>query len=513
MRIKISLGLLAVAWAGIAKLSASWEEITQSYPGQHIGEVRTMASDGERLYIAGLSSVRVSSDNGETWTIIEKVNGSDFTIKQARFIRFVNGFIWVGVDPGSAAATQGAVALYRLTPGSQAWEPAVAEPTGTLIAGNVGNNSDDIAYDNSTGVYFLTSAGGNTIYTSTDGTHWTRNSEGIGGVQGLPSNVMAQNGIAFHNKITLIDAPAYVSTDNGSTWAGRATGFDPFRNYVFTADNTIVTATGTGAGAPGFRWSSDNGASWTVVPVTDISSMYLATQGNNILGAGKTTGFVFVPEFAIVESNLLQISTDSGRTWDAMNGDGIDRYIQPWEILIHGDHAFIKGITLDEALTNTGSLWRRPLSELGISGNNGGGDEPTTFEEFAAALPEGQRAPLDDANDNGIANLYEFAFAISDGDRSKLPKASLKTGAELGLAGDDAAKTFLTLEIRRNLNAQNLGLSSRFSATLADLQAGSTITPVGDPIPTGDGAETILYKATTAIEDADQGFLQLLISE
>lgn len=130
------------------------------------------------------------------------------------------------------------------------------------------------------------------------------------------------------------------------------------------------------------------------------------------------------------------------------------------------------------------------------------------FESFAALnFPTGRRAPEDDANGNGISNLQEFYF----GPNTKDP-ASTKTiqkGQDLGLFTND--EEFLTLTVRRRINAEGSSLNVQAAPTLAELNAADPrAKQVGSSHIEGD-FEVITFRSTFNTDDSPSGFIRAVI--
>ena len=180
-----------------------WQEITANVTKTLRGDTRVLDSDGTRLYVVTLTNgIYVSANNGDSFTAVNDVEGGVYgmTNKPGRFIRYVNGSMWVGWDPGSAAfggtgpINYGAASLHRLTPGETVWHKS----SNGFPIGDTGNQADDIAYDPSTGTYYAVGALGG-AFVSSDGSNWEHRATGLGGVD-LPVTMVAFDGMAFESR-------------------------------------------------------------------------------------------------------------------------------------------------------------------------------------------------------------------------------------------------------------------------------------------------------------------------
>src|ERR1700710_2423187 len=76
-----------------------WQDITANVTKTLRGDPRVLDSDGTRLYMVTLTNgIYVSANNGDSFTPVNDVEGGVYgmTNKPGRFIRYVNGSMWVG---------------------------------------------------------------------------------------------------------------------------------------------------------------------------------------------------------------------------------------------------------------------------------------------------------------------------------------------------------------------------------------------------------------------------------
>lgn len=128
----------------------------------------------------------------------------------------------------------------------------------------------------------------------------------------------------------------------------------------------------------------------------------------------------------------------------------------------------------------------------------------------AANLPGGvSDQPNADNNNNGIRDFLEFAFAITNGQRSQMPQHVIANGATLD-AGADPTKAYLTLTYRVSRLATGITVTPKAATTLDQLQnGGSNVTQVS---VTQDGdVDVYVYRTNWSIDSNDAGFLYLQV--
>ena len=483
---------------------ADWTEITSNFPEDFPGYpmLSRMASDGTRLYVAGNSGVYVTEDDGSSFTKLTNVTSSTYSfINTPTFVTYENGYIWAGIDASGASGSTDAVALFRLTPGSTSWEKAVDAPVGNLQPGQGGNVVDDLAYDASTGIYYLSSGGGSHLFTSVNGTTWTVSTNGIQFTGSVPSTVAAKDGVALHNTQNTVTSRLYKSGDNGATWAELSPGFFPSLTLEFAHNGNIVSSSEQ---QDGLYYSTDDGANWTKIPVTDLGPVDLHVEGNTVIAAGHLSYFIWVP-FKAARDNYLAYSTDGGVTYSNLDQTGLAEDLAIYESMVSNGKLYIIGINLSGS-GPLKSFYCRPLSELGLAG--GGTD--LSFADFAASnFPVGQRGPLDDGNTNGLSNGAEFVFGIDDGDFAKLPQLELQAGSALG-TGD--SNTYMTVVFRIRKDSIGYTYTPRASNVLSNLSAGASNTlQVGSPVDDGD-VEIHTYRSTFSVESSTNGFMDVQLN-
>ncbi|MGV3756749.1 MAG: hypothetical protein ACO1QS_15305, partial [Verrucomicrobiota bacterium] len=324
-----------------ASVSAqTWTDISANVPGTITGSNQgIMATDGTRLYVLGQTGVFVSSDGGNSFTAVNAVSGASYNLGAIglRFIEVANGYVWVGADPGSGALNDGLATLHRLTPGQTTW----SKSGNGFPALTLGNQADDIAYDSSTGTYYVAGALGGALV-STDGLNWEVRNNGNGGI-GLPATVEAFNGTAFMVRPL---GGINRTVDQGVTWTATGGIPGPGSGTLLRLGNRILIATsGWTTLQDGVYYSDDMGVTWTFTQGLP-GQMPLTTDG--------TLGFAAGNDF--FTGPILYFTATQGTTWDAMSATGIVGV--PDRLLKVGANLFVH---------TAGKLFRAPASSFNFT--------------------------------------------------------------------------------------------------------------------------------------------------
>ena len=476
------------------------------FPGFPI--LSRMASDGTRLYVAGNSGVYMTEDDGASFVMLTNILDSSYTfINTPTFVTYENGYIWAGIDASGASGNTDAVALYRLTPENTSWEKAVDAPVGNLQPATLGNVVDDLAYDASAGIYYISSGAGANVLTSTNGTSWIESNTGISFTGSVPSTMAAQGGIALHNTQNTVSSALYKSMDGGAGWSLLGPGFMPSATFEFAANGNILASSGSDPQTnDGLYYSADGGASWNQIPITNCGTIDLHVEGDTVFACGHLAYFEFVPVFRNARDNYLACSSDGGLTYADLDQTGLAQDLAIVEGMVSNGKLFIIGINLSGS-GPLKSFYVRSLSELGF---DSGGGESQTFADYAAAsYPEGLRGPTDDGNTNGISNGAEFVFGIDDGDAAKLPRLGFENGAVLGVGGTNRYMV-MTFGIRKN--SSGYSFTPRAATILTNLVTGaSNAILVGSPADGGD-VDLYTFRSTFTVESADTGFMDVVLN-
>ncbi len=314
---------LTACWLGINLHAQTWQRITPNIPGAlGGGNIGPMATDGQRLYVLGAKGVFMSGDGGNSFSAINSVPGAAYSLDKYghRFVGVANGLVWAGTDPGSAALNDGLATLHRLTPGETTWTKSSAGfPTLTT-----GNQADDIAYDATTGTYYVAAALGG-AFVSTDGINWEARNNGNGGL-GLPATVETINGVAFMVRPL---AGINKTTDRGLTWTSTGAYPGLASSHLLALNGRLMIAVnGPNLLLDGLYFSDDLGVTWTFTQGLP-GSYDLTTDGNLIFaaGGGRPTRF----------------SATSGLTWDNLPLSGVASGFSATRFVKVGNNLFLVG--------------------------------------------------------------------------------------------------------------------------------------------------------------------------
>jgi len=342
MKRRYLLSTLTLALAVLAgSLDAqTWEPIALHVPVPIRADQRALDTDGSRLYVLVSRGIYMSADNGDTFQPLNDVEGNVYSMTNlpGRFIKYVNGSMWVGFDPGSAALggtgpiNYGAASLHRLTPGESVWHKS----SNGFPIGDTGNQADDITYDVSTGTYYAGAALGG-AFVSTDGLNWTQRTAGLGGL-GLPVSMVAFDGIAFELRPL---AQVYRSLNRGTNWTALASHQGISSGFMLEQNGRLMFASsGNNTLQDGFNYSDDHGATWTFT-TTLRGTADLSQRDGIIYAAGLCGG---ITETAYGRYGV-KFSATAGITWDNLptNGLPIDSFsgINVTRIVRQGNFLFL----------------------------------------------------------------------------------------------------------------------------------------------------------------------------
>lgn len=343
----------------------TWTDITANVPGSLDNAnsgVGCMTTDGTYLYVIGNGTTTGSagvyrSTDGTTWEAINTVQGASYSLTNLaqRFVKYVNGIVWIGCDPGSLAITEGANTLHRLIPGQTAWQKSATNgfPGGT-------STTEDVTYDATTGTYYAASALGG-LYRSTDGFSWTQCHPG-----GPGDTALATNGVIL---MTLTGSPVQRSTNNGVSWYSTTAPAGQQGIMLNHKGRVLYPITGQTSPQDGLYFSDDWGLSWT------------QTTGplhfNNLPGGAWDLTSDGTNVFAALGSQsrpYLRFSATDGLTWDAIPTNGLPALgnpvfpgFAPTRLIRHGDYLFTLGLVYTPSYTIKQYLMRMPLAALNFT--------------------------------------------------------------------------------------------------------------------------------------------------
>ena len=127
------------------------------------------------------------------------------------------------------------------------------------------------------------------------------------------------------------------------------------------------------------------------------------------------------------------------------------------------------------------------------------------------SFPAGQSAAASDPDKDGVLNLFEFLLGANPlvANAATLPPAQTRTGAQLGLTGAAATRSYLTLQARVRTNRPGITLTAEAGPALSALTAADA-PPAGTPVPDGE-YETITwyYRIPLPAPATGKGFIRL----
>lgn len=374
---------LAMSLTESSGSAQTWELISTNVPGLISGgNNRPIDADGSRLYVLGANGVYVSSDNGNSFSPVNAVSGgASYTLANLghRFIKYVNGFMWLGSDPGSTAINNGHATLHRLVPGQSSWERV---STGFPI-GTVDNQADDIAFDSVTGTYFVGAALGGAFVSEDGGISWQQRTTGLGGL-GLPVSVVAFGGRAFEFRPL---AQVHRTLNRGSNWTALVSHSGTSGGFLLEKNGRIMFSTTGGTTAEnGFYYSDNNGDTWTFLRGLR-GAADLSMKDGLIYAAGSFGGITeqFDARYG------FKFSATDGVTWDNLPTNGLpvdsSQGFTANRVVRQGNYLFVHQSTnlyrLDVSgfdFTPLTQIGRHPLSTNRLVG------QPLTLDVLAGGL-------------------------------------------------------------------------------------------------------------------------------
>lgn len=267
------------------------------------------------------------------------------------------------------------------------------------------------------------------------------------------------------------------------------------------------------------------GEVWWASKTTDNSASDGAYGPNAISGDGQTVAF------ASSGTKLVTGNTDAGGghngSFDIFRADlGAAGAVTTTQITLSPNGSGNVDYRVGPLLPGTGDYvafcTSQVQSMLGTGNNDsiyfhgfGVGTLPVptgpSFSQWASTLPAGQRGYTDNPAGDGVPNLTKFVMGMNGNapDVSRLPVREVKTGAELGLAGNTSRYLTLRVRILRNLPA-GITWKVRAAGTLTGLGTdnGSAI-QVGAPVADGD-YDVFLFRHPQPL--TGQGFMDVKIT-
>ncbi len=318
--------LLTNGASGIFRSTDGGQNWSESNKGFDNTQVRALTVNGPSVFAAAFNDgVFVTGDSGKNWT--SQSAGLESSIDYSSFAK-------VGSKLFVATFDQ---TVFRSTDSGKSWNPTA--PVSAIVLATSG----DTLYGGDNGI----------VRSPEYGTYWDTIDNDLTAILSLAAdgpNIYA--GTAFGTLLR--------STDYGADWSS-ASGLPgegiPAISITDSNANPPSLLAGTYVGM--YR-STNNGASWSVADgsLTNLAIQTFATYGSNIF-AGTTGGVL--------------LSTNGGTSWKNVSDGLIDSDV--YSLAIDGSELF--------AGTDHSGVWRRPLSDFGIS----------SVAQSPAASPEIQNYP------------------------------------------------------------------------------------------------------------------------
>jgi photosystem II stability/assembly factor-like uncharacterized protein len=225
--------------------------------------------NGTNLFVGTGDNPVVSSDGGNSWTVIE--NGLPgysgiMSLAQTGTHLFAGTYIGAGV--------------FVSTDNGGNWSQVNAGLPNKPVLSLAGIGANVYAGTDGAGVFLSTN----------EGMSWTAT-----GLTNYAVYTLFGSGASL---FAGTDGGLFLSTDNGANWTAR--GLAGYTVHTLLAGGTSVFAGTSG----GVFFSTDNGAGWTAVGLTDCTVYTLLAGGTNLFAG--TGGGVF-------------LSTDNGTSWQPVN--------------------------------------------------------------------------------------------------------------------------------------------------------------------------------------------------
>jgi photosystem II stability/assembly factor-like uncharacterized protein len=317
--------------------------------------VNVLAVTATTIYAGGYFGLNTSTDNGATW-----VRNTTLPVDYVTMIVTKDANLYVGTGEGLYLSTNNGTSWTLLNrdiiyPNSLVFKGLdiyVSTYEGLYSSSNNGISWRTIGGLPSRGVQTIGikgtkiyAASADDLYVSADdGASWTR----VGFYQFISKLLI--NG---ENMYAGTNGGVYVSTDGGTTWELRTNGF--IKNSIKAL---AVVGTTVIAGTDGnLHKSTDNGTTWAVSNngLKDTYFRSLATNGTR--------------SFAATQNGQIYTSADEGANWTQINN--AFQSINIASLAMVGNTAFTSALGKVYSTTNNGTTWAE--SSTGLTGLGGGG--------------------------------------------------------------------------------------------------------------------------------------------
>ena len=278
----VGIGVVAVVVvalrSGGTDAPAPGESVSNPVVGADLHSLVVDPSDPNTIYIGSHQGVSVSNDGGDTWEVIETLNGAD-----AMGWAFTDDAILVGGHPGISVST---------------------DDGETFEARNGGLPSTDVhALGAGKRVIYAGLAGAGTFASTDRGTSWEPRSEEVGGA--FMGRIVVDPNDDDHVLAPDMQGGAMESSDGGRSW--RPLGGVPAAMWVTWdgSDTDHIVATTQGAAAE----TTDGGDTWDALDIPEGASIVeFSPDDPEVLYA------------AVLEDPIARVfvSRDGGTRWEQL---------------------------------------------------------------------------------------------------------------------------------------------------------------------------------------------------
>jgi photosystem II stability/assembly factor-like uncharacterized protein len=275
------VGLVAVAIVVIALRASETDRpaagatVSKPVVGDDLHSLVVDPNEPDTVYIGSHSGVSVSTDGGETWEVIESLDGAD-----AMGWAFTDDATYVGGHPGISVSSDGGETFELRNEGL---------PSTDVHALGAGEN-----------VIYAGLAGMGTFASIDGGGSWEARSEEMGGA--FMGRIQVDPADDEHLIAPDMESGVVESTDGGRTW--KALGGIPGAMWVGwdARDTDHIVVTGQGGAVK----STDGGQSWEPLEIPEGASIVeFSPHDSQVLYAAVLEA----PEASV------HVSEDGGQTW------------------------------------------------------------------------------------------------------------------------------------------------------------------------------------------------------
>jgi photosystem II stability/assembly factor-like uncharacterized protein len=337
----------------------TWTSVNAGLPTYNI---YAMAFYGDTLLVCTRTGVFRSGDLGATWLSVS----DGLVLGWAGYFAAQGPFVVASMAYGDSAC------VYRTTDQGNSWIPS---PGGVSVGGPFVSNGVVLLGTYAGGACISTDSGatwipstnqglfasspsaycaqGNIIYAASGNQGGVCRSTNNGytwrpkysGLTTLNITSLAVDGAAIYAG-SVGQAEFFRTLDSGLTWEQRAVGVTDYVITGIVAKGPVILAGGPG----GIYRSNDSGATWSP-----------ANQGIN-LGLGGGWGLVKWQDVVFASGwEGIAVSEDWGLSWRMAN-EGLGSRCQAGSILVDPPYVYVS--------TQYAGVWRRPLSELIVTGTS-----------------------------------------------------------------------------------------------------------------------------------------------